>query len=262
MGARRAQQRQSGARAQALREAAHITRRGEQALHVIGQRRRHRHRGGRGLHRAQAGGAGAARQPREQRAAVLAEQQRALGGGVRVAQRQAHQEAVELRLGQRVGAALIDRVLRGDDEKALGQRSRRAVDADLALLHRFEQRALRLRRRAVDLVGQQQFGEHRPGVEHEALDVARVDADAEHVAGQQVGGELHARVLQPEHMGQRVRQRRLADPGQVLDQQVAGGDQAAHGQFDLGALADQHRIDSVDQFDERCLHCQVRHLLA
>ena len=43
-------------------------------------------------------------------------------GAVGVAQRDAQQEAVELALGQRVGAELVARVLRGDDEEGLGQR--------------------------------------------------------------------------------------------------------------------------------------------
>ena len=37
----------------------------------------------------------------------------------------------------------------------------RAADGDLALLHRFEQGGLRLGRRAVDLVGQDDVGEDR-----------------------------------------------------------------------------------------------------
>ena len=37
-----------------------------------------------------------------------------------------------------------------------------ALDRDLPFLHHLEQRGLRLGRRAVDFVGQQQIGEHRP----------------------------------------------------------------------------------------------------
>ena len=65
------------------------------------------------------------------------------------------QEAVELRLGQRERALELDRVLRREHEERLGQRVRLAVDGDLPLLHRLEQRRLRLRRRAVDLVGEE-----------------------------------------------------------------------------------------------------------
>ena len=42
-----------------------------------------------------------------------------------------------------------------------------AADGHLVLLHRFQQRGLRLRRRAVDLVGQHDVGEDRPVQEAE-----------------------------------------------------------------------------------------------
>ena len=48
---------------------------------------------------------------------------RLLDRGARVAHVQLEQEAIELRLGQRVGALRFDRVLRGDDEERLGQRA-------------------------------------------------------------------------------------------------------------------------------------------
>ena len=59
-----------------------------------------------------------------------------------------------LRFGQRIGAFLLDRVLRGQHEERIGQLVPHAADGDLPLLHRFEQRGLRLGRRAVDFVGQ------------------------------------------------------------------------------------------------------------
>ncbi len=46
-----------------------------------------------------------------------------------IAERDAHQEAVELRLGQRIGAELVGRVLRRDDEEGRGQGARLAFDA-------------------------------------------------------------------------------------------------------------------------------------
>ena len=77
------------------------------------------------------------------------------------------QEAVELGLGQRVGAFLLDRVLRGQHEERVLHRVVGAADGRLAFLHRFEQGGLRLGRRAVDLVGQHDVGEDRPGQELE-----------------------------------------------------------------------------------------------
>ena len=48
---------------------------------------------------------------------------------VRVADVEAEQEAVELRLGQRIGALVLDRVLGPDHEERVGQRVGDAVDA-------------------------------------------------------------------------------------------------------------------------------------
>ena len=58
----------------------------------------------------------------------------------RVTERHAHQEAVELGLGQRERPFQLDRVLGGQDEERLRERSGLAVDGDLALFHRFEER--------------------------------------------------------------------------------------------------------------------------
>ena len=62
------------------------------------------------------------------------------------------EEPVELRLRERIRALLLDRVLRGEDEKRVRERQRVVPDRHLALLHRFEERRLHLRGRAVDLV--------------------------------------------------------------------------------------------------------------
>ena len=77
------------------------------------------------------------------------------------------QEAVELRLGERIRALHLERVLRGEHEERRLELVALARDRDLLLLHRLEQRRLRLRRGAVDLVGEQQVGEHRARLEAE-----------------------------------------------------------------------------------------------
>ena len=71
------------------------------------------------------------------------------------------QEPVELRLGQRVRALVLDRVRRCEHVERGVEHERDALYGDLALLHRLEERGLRLGRRAVDLVGQQQAREQR-----------------------------------------------------------------------------------------------------
>ena len=79
-------------------------------------------------------------------------QNRVLIIGVGVAEIQKKEEPVELRLRQRKGAFELDRVLGRDDQERVRQRVRGLVDGDLALLHRLEQRRLRPRSGAVDLV--------------------------------------------------------------------------------------------------------------
>jgi hypothetical protein len=139
------------------------------------------------------------------------------------------------------------RVLGGDDEEGRGQGAGLAFDRDLLLLHRLQQRALRLGAGAVDLVGQQHLREDRAGVEDEGFLAALVDRHAGQVAGHQVGGELHAREMQAEGAGQRMGEGGLADARNVLDQQVPTGQQAGHAVAHLGLLADDHRVKLVQQ---------------
>ena len=57
----------------------------------------------------------------EQHAPILSHEELALVRGIGIAQLDAHQEAIELRLGQRKGAHLLDRILRRNDEEGFGQ---------------------------------------------------------------------------------------------------------------------------------------------
>jgi len=78
----------------------------------------------------------------------------------------------------------------------------------------------------------------RAGQEAELPALAFVDRDADNVGGQQVAGELDAREGKSEQSRQRMGQRRLADAGQILDQQVAAGEQAGNGLADFVILAE------------------------
>ena len=160
----------------------------------------------------------------------------ALAGGIGISDAQAHQEAVELRFGQRISAVVLHRILRGDHHERPRQRVRVAVDGDLRFVHGFEQRGLRLGRGAVDLVGQQEIGEDGAGLEFEDFGVRVVDGDAEHVAGQHVAGELQAVEAAGYRAGQRLRQRGLADAGHVFDEQMAARQQRDQRQADHVAL--------------------------
>ena len=95
---------------------------------------------------------------------AVAVEDRDLGVAARVAQRQPHEEAVELALGQPVGALLLHGVLRRHHEERRGQRVGLASDGDLAFLHALEEGALDLGGGAVDFVGEDEVGEDRPVV--------------------------------------------------------------------------------------------------
>ena len=177
-------------------------------------------------------------------------QQLALDALLRVAERDAHQEPVHLRLGQRIGAVVLGRVLRRDHHERRGSVVGRVVDRDLALGHRLEQRGLRARRRAVDLVGEHDVREDRPALELEHLAAAVVDRDADDVARQQVAGELDAAKRAAERRREGARERRLADAGDVLDEQVAARQQRDHRGADrLRLAADDFRDGILEPSD-------------
>jgi hypothetical protein len=121
------------------------------------------------------------------------------------------------------------------------------MKGDLVLLHHLEERALRLRRRAVDLVGQQQMREHRA-----PDDAQRVRGRIEHgVAGDvrrhHVGRELHARVPERERFGQRTHEQRLAQPGHALDEHVPRRHERDEHLVEHRRLADHRLLDGVAQ---------------
>ena len=83
-------------------------------------------------------------------------------------------------------------------------------------------------------------------MELETAAVAVEHRDAEHVGRQQVARELNALVAQAERLRERVRERRLADAGHVLDEQVAAREQAGERQLELAALADDDALERVE----------------
>ena len=134
--------------------------------------------------------------------------------------------------------------------KGTGKREGLAVHAHLAFFHGLEKSRLRLRGRAVELVGQQHVGEDGPGPEHRLAPVAVEDHGARHVRREQVGRELHPAELEAQRPGQRLRKGRLADPREVLHEKVAAGDQACDGEADDVGLAVEDLADVLDNLVE------------
>ena len=116
-------------------------------------------------------------------------------------------EAIQLGFRQRIGAFLLDGVLRRQNKERRGQREKPPGDGDAMFLHRLQQGGLRLGGRAVDFIGQDDVGEKRPLDEDEGAAAGLVgfleDVRAGDVGGHEVGGELDAVELQGHDLGQR-----------------------------------------------------------
>ena len=174
-----------------------------------------------------------------------------LGLGRGVADRQPQQEPVELGLGQRVGALELDRVLGGHDQERALQGPGHPVDRHLPLLHRLQQGGLGLGRRAVDLVAQQQVGEHRAGPELEVAGALVVDRGAGDVRRHQVGGELDPGEAQRGHLREGPGDQGLGQARVVVQEHVPVGQQPEQDQLEGAALADHGPLDLVqDQAGE------------
>ena len=158
-----------------------------------------------------------------------------------VAHRQPQQKAVQLRLGQAVGALELDGVLGRHHHEGLLERVRHATLGDLPLAHRFQQRRLGFGSRPVDLVGQQQAG--KDGAGHEYKLAAPVHAHPGHVAGQQVGRELHPLEAQPQADRQGAGQHGFAGSRRVFEQDVPACQNARQREAGHGLLAHQHGGD-------------------
>ena len=152
----------------------------------------------------------------------------------RVVEDDLEEEAVLLRLGERVGALVLDRVLGRKHDERVGQGLLAALHGHAPFLHRLQQRRLDLGRRAVDLIGQQHVGEDRAPADPELARLEVVDGGADDVRGEQVGGELDPAVGQVEGPGEGLREQGLGHAGDALEEDVAPDRQ--------GQPAEPHRL--------------------
>ena len=127
-----------------------------------------------------------------------------------------------------------------------GEREGLTLDGDLPLLHRLEQRRLGLRRGPIDLVGEQQAGEDRATSKLEARRALVEDERAGEVGRKQVRGELGALEIESERLGERTCGERLAEPREVLDEDVAAGQDRRQNKGQRFALADNGLTDLVE----------------
>src|SRR5215217_6407276 len=168
-----------------------------------------------------------------------------LPGATGVPHRHTNQEAVELGFGQGKGPLIFDRVLGSEDHEGLGKLMGHAVDGDLTLLHRLQQRSLGLRCGAVDLVREDELGHNRTWPVFEATGLLVEDVDPGDVAGEEIGSELDALEGAADRARDRLGQDRLADAGDVLNKDVTAAKQGYEHEEHLVPLADDYSLDVI-----------------
>src|SRR5881409_475587 len=165
----------------------------------------------------------------------------------RVADVDLQQEPIDLGFRERIGALVLDRILRRDHEEGPVQRERLALQRRLAFLHRLEERGLGLRRGAVDLVRQEDVREDRAASEDEVAGLAVEHVRPRDVRRQQVRRELDAAEREAEARREAFRDQCLRQPGDVFDQQVAVSEDRPEDALEHRALADDHGLDRVEE---------------
>ncbi len=88
---------------------------------------------------------------------------------------QFEKETVQLGFRNRIGAFQFDRILRCEHEEGERQLACLALQRDASLLHGLQHGGLRLRRRAVDFIRQNDVGENRAWLEDEFAPSVRRD---------------------------------------------------------------------------------------
>ena len=117
----------------------------------------------------------------------------------------------------------------------------------MVFLHRLEERRLRLRRRPVDLVGQDDLREDRPLHEAQAAMPAVLveHLRAGDIGRHQVRGELDPLEGEVEDLRERLDQQRLGQSGHAGDQAVSAGEERHQHLVDDRVLADDDFADLV-----------------
>jgi hypothetical protein len=120
---------------------------------------------------------------------------------------------------------VLEGVLRGQDEERSPQAIGFPVRGHLALLHHLEKSRLRLRGRAVDLVGEQKVREDGSGLEVELLLLHVVDRVPGEIRRHQVRCELDAAEVAGHRSREDVHEKRLPEPRRALEEHAPFGEE-------------------------------------
>jgi hypothetical protein len=106
----------------------------------------------------------------------------------------------------------------------------------------------------IDLVSEQEIGEHWTGTELEIAGLLIEHGNASDIGWQQVGRTLDALHFGSHRTRKCAREHCLASAGNIFKQHVSSTKQRHHHQFHNSALADDHLFDIGDQ-SRNLLHC-------
>ena len=139
----------------------------------------------------------------------------------------------------------LDRTASCEHEERALERIRPTRGRDVGILHRFEERRLRFRRRPIDLVGEDDLREDRPGHEPEsAVSVGLVEhLGAGDVGGHQVGRELDPLERQVENLRDRLDEQCLGESRHAGDQAMPAGEERDEDLIDDRILPDDDLAD-------------------
>ena len=162
-------------------------------------------------------------------------------GGRRIAEFDPHEKTVELVFREEIGALEFVGILRGDHHEW----GRKVMDLPLCAHcrfgHRLEERRLRPRGRAIDLVGEDDVGEDRPPPKQECAALPLQDRNPSNVRGKEIRSALDPTEGTVHAARQGLRQNRLSNPRHVLDEHMAASEQADDDPVDRLRIAQEDR---------------------
>ena len=91
---------------------------------------------------------------------------------------------------------------------------------------------MRLRRRSIDFISQNNIGEDRAGLEFEFVEFRIVDRNTQNVGRQQIAGELDAVEFARQTPSERMSQSCFSNTGDVFDEKMPLRKQRKDGEFD------------------------------
>jgi hypothetical protein len=154
---------------------------------------------------------------------------------------------IELPFDERERPCGLVGVLGRDEEERSRERAGDAVDGHLPLLHRLEQRRLGAGGGAVQLVDEDDVREQRAGTELPLVAGEMEHGDAGELGREEVGSRLDPPEGSAGRAGQGLGEQRLADTGDVVDEEVSAGEETHDRESDRLGLAAQDRGQAVAQ---------------